>query len=151
MYSPDHAPFAAPHGPGDSTPSFFRRLAPGFYRSGPAALATRADGEAWGEACAAILARGERFCLLVDADRLPRTAARAVVSVWSDAYRARLRRLVRLVVFVAADEADPAALGDRTSAVADLYPCPVRIAADFAQAFAMCSEFPARVRRQSGA
>lgn len=150
MYSPDHALFAVPQDPGGTGSAFFRRLAPGFYRSGPAALATRADGEAWGEACAAILARGERFCLLVDADRLPRAAARAVLSVWADAHRAVLRRLIRLVVLVAADDADPAVLAGMPAA-ADLYPCPVRLASDLPQAFAMCAEFPARAARHPGA
>jgi hypothetical protein len=143
MYSPDHALFALPRMPAVGTPPrFFRRLAPGFYRSGPAALATRADGEAWAEACSAILARGEPFYLLVESDRLPRPPARAILSHWIDANRAALRRLVRLVVFVAAPDAQPARLRGR--AAMDLYPCPVRVAAHFAQAFALCAEPPAR-------
>lgn len=117
---------------------FFTRLAPGFYRSNASPLHSEADGEAWARDYERALAREEPFHLLVHARHHPSQAAGHAIALWMEANSARLARLVKMAVYVVECPEGRRFFRQRTGGAEAPHPHPVRIASDFAEAFALC-------------
>lgn len=125
---------------------FFLALGPGIYRSGSRVVQTQADGEAWVRAYDDLLEKNDALVMILDAAQRPGPEAGKPLALWLKARRDVLATKVKLALYVVTDQAERAAMEDRSVKAAKAFPYPTAFVGSFDEAERLAAEALAPAR-----